>query len=190
MHLFSSGQHSAATDVLVVHIMLASPGANCRKMLAGRKFDDRGELVSWDLCHRKISKLPEMFGALVCNGFLGLGSNQLQSLPESFGNISVAGPLLLSRNQLQRLPKSFSNITVGGDLTLHGNQLMLLPQGFETITVGGNLGLQSNKLKGQVPSEFPNVKGDVHTDRGAVKTGPNATTVFSPICTVNSTGHI
>merc|ERR1712194_303013 len=107
-----------------------------------------------------------MFGALVCNGFLGL-----------------------SRNQLQRLPKSSSNITVGGDLTLHSNQLMLLPEGFETITVAGNLGLQSNKLKGQVPSEFPNVKGDVHTDRGAVKTGPNATTVFSTICTVNSTGH-
>jgi len=152
--------------------MLASPGANRRKMLAGRKFDSTGELVQWNLCYGKISKLPEMFGALVCNGYLGLGDNQLRSLPESFGNITVSGPLLLSRNQLHRLPKSFSNITVGGDLTMHANQLCELPEGFQNITIGGNLGLQRNKLKEQVPLEFPNVKGNVNTDRGAVMTTP------------------
>merc|ERR1711865_726177 len=68
--LFAAGQHREATEILVEHIMLVSPGADKKKMLKGRKFDERGELVEWDLSCCKISQLPESFCALVCTGDL------------------------------------------------------------------------------------------------------------------------
>merc|ERR1711865_1303761 len=83
--LFSDGQHREATEILVEHIMVVSPGADREKMLKGRKFDERGELVHWKLSFCKISQLPESFCALVCRGDLNLVRNQLQLLPEGFG---------------------------------------------------------------------------------------------------------
>ena len=83
--------------------MLVSPGADKEKMLKGRKFDKRGELVHWDLGYCKISQLPESFCALVCRGNLYLCGNQLRSLPEGFGNIIVGENLHLYGNQLRSL---------------------------------------------------------------------------------------
>merc|ERR1711865_1215329 len=74
--LFGAGQHREATEILVEHIMLVSPGADKEKMLEGREFDERGELVEWNLSGCKISQLPESFCALVCRN-LNLIRNQL-----------------------------------------------------------------------------------------------------------------
>merc|ERR1711865_1176100 len=108
--LFSDGQHREATEILVEHTMLISPGADREKMLEGRKFDERGELVHWNLSFCKISQLPESFCALVCHGDLFLSDNQLQWLPDGFGNITVGGYLNLGYNQLTEYPSSFPNV--------------------------------------------------------------------------------
>ena len=141
MQLFGDGRHREATEILVEHIMLVSPGADREKMLKGRQFDERGELVDWDLSYCKISQLPESFCALVCRGNLDLSDNRLRSLPEGFGDI-----------------------TVGGHLNLHYNRLQSLPEGFGSITVGGNLDLRGNQLT-EYPSSFPNATGDIHVIR-------------------------
>merc|ERR1712028_100528 len=53
--LFDAGQHREATEILVEHIMLVSPGADRETMLNGRTFDERGELMDWMLSYCKIS---------------------------------------------------------------------------------------------------------------------------------------
>merc|ERR1719162_981235 len=87
--LFGAGRHCEATEILVEHIMLVSPGADREKMLNGRTFDERGELMDWMLSYCKISQLPESFCALVCRGHVNLNGNRLRSLPEGFGDITV-----------------------------------------------------------------------------------------------------
>jgi hypothetical protein len=117
--LFAAGRHREATEILVEHIMLISPGANKEKMLKGRKLEwdpfgsRRCELVNWNLSNCQISQLPESFCALVCYGDLKLNGNQLRSLPEGFGDITVGGGLFLSRNQLTEYPSSFPNAAGG-----------------------------------------------------------------------------
>ena len=64
--LFSAGKDREATEILVEHIMLVSPGADKERMLKYWQFDERGELVDWNLSYCKISQLPESFCALVC----------------------------------------------------------------------------------------------------------------------------
>ena len=41
--LFGAGRHREATEILVEHIMLVSPGADREMMLEGRQFDEGGE---------------------------------------------------------------------------------------------------------------------------------------------------
>ena len=104
--LFSAGQDREATEILVDHIMLVSPGADRERMLRVRSFVESGKLEYWDLGHCKISKLPPSFGALVCSGSLNLS-----------GSLSF-GALVCNGNKLESVPKSFSRITVGGTLNL------------------------------------------------------------------------
>ena len=137
--LLSTGRDRQATEVLVVHIMLVSPGADRQRMLQERRFEENGKLGTWILSYCKISKLPPSFGALVCSGALVLDNNYLESLPDSFSDIIVGAALSLSDNKLQSVPARFSDVTVAGKLYLHDN-----PQ-----------------LTG-VPENFPNVKGCVY----------------------------
>ena len=87
--LFSTGKDREATGILVDHIMLVSPGADRKRMLQYRGFDESGKLGDWYLSGCNISKLPPSFGALVCSGDLHLSLNELESVPESFSEISV-----------------------------------------------------------------------------------------------------
>merc|ERR1712166_842709 len=47
--LFSSGKDGEATEILVDHIMLVSPGADRQEMLRAGRFDESGKLGNWDL---------------------------------------------------------------------------------------------------------------------------------------------
>merc|ERR1712166_577144 len=89
--LFSTGKDREATEILVDHIMLFSPGAERFRMLRERKFGPSVKFGAWNLNGCKISKLPPSFGALVCSGDLQLLNNKLESVPESFSEITVAG---------------------------------------------------------------------------------------------------
>jgi len=115
--LFSAGQDCEATEILVDHIMLISPGADRQKLLQGRYFNERhwenGKLGVWDLDCCKISKLPPSFGALVCCGDLHLSENELESVPEGFSEITLGGKLYLGNNtgySLTGVPKNFPNV--------------------------------------------------------------------------------
>ena len=91
--------------------MLVSPGADRRKMLQYRRFDESGKLGTWYLSHCSISKLPPSFGVLVCSGILTLSYNKLESLPESFSEITLGGFLNLRYNpQLTGVPENFPNV--------------------------------------------------------------------------------
>ena len=152
--LFSTGQHHEATELLVEHIVAGSPGAESDKMLIGRKFDDTGRLVGWNMCSCKISALPQSFSALACSGSLLLNNNLLKSLPSSFGQLKVGGSLYLSYNQLESLPASFGQLKVGGDLGLGHNHLKSLPTSFSQLKVGGNLNLSHNRLESLLSSFY------------------------------------
>merc|ERR1712086_264326 len=94
--LFSTGKDREATEILVDHIMLVSPGADRQKMMLQyrgklevwqhtcQKFDESGKLEYWNLSGCKISKLPQSFGALVCSVRLWLNENKLRTVPEGF----------------------------------------------------------------------------------------------------------
>merc|ERR1712086_431933 len=106
--LFSAGKDREATEILVDHILLVSPGAYRQKMLQGKllpwgqsggcTFDPSGKLENWYMSHCNISKLPPSFGAVVCSGDLNLRHNELESVPDGFSDISVAGDLNLGGN--------------------------------------------------------------------------------------------
>ena len=109
--LFNAGKDREATEILVDHIMLVSPGADRERMLRVRSFVESGKLEYWDLGGCKISKLPPSFGALVCSGSLNLNGNKLELVPKSFSRIILGGSLDLSGNrQLTGVPKNFPNV--------------------------------------------------------------------------------
>jgi hypothetical protein len=101
--LFSTGKDREATEILVDHTMLVSPGADRQEMLKYREFES-DKLEYWSLTRCNISKLPPSFGALVCSGDLYLSHNKLESLPKGFSEISVAGGPWLRGNPLEQLP--------------------------------------------------------------------------------------
>ena len=135
---FGSGRHKEATEMLVQQLMILNPDANRDRILKGRSFDANGLLKDWDLHNGNIAELPECFGDVLCTG-----------------------DLLLSFNQLESLLLSISNLTLGGDLSLGYNKLRRLPPNFEQIRVGEMLGLYNNPELTRIPTQFPNVKGDV-----------------------------
>ena len=116
--LFNTGKDREASEILVDHIMLVSPGADHQKMLQTRNFA-QGKLVTWNLSVCKISKLPHSFGALVCSGALSLNGNELESLPEGFSDITLGRDLILwwdpsgvlqGNPRLTGIPKTFPNV--------------------------------------------------------------------------------
>ena len=131
--LFRTGNHHKATEILVKHITEENSNAlhQQEKMLAGRRFDQDGNLVHWFLHGCSIGKLPESFGAVVCSGDLWLNDNHLSSLPASFHEASVGGNLYLYGNRLQSLPAS-----IGGQPSLKSSSLTALPGSYY---VGGDL---------------------------------------------------
>jgi len=137
-YLFSKGRHKEATEMLVQQLMALNPDADRDSMLEYCYFDANGLLTGWNLNSCKIAELPESFGDVLCTRNLYLQGNQLESLPLNFGNLSV-----------------------GGDLNLASNKLRCLPPNFEQIRVGRNLYLWSNPELTGIPTEFPNVKGNV-----------------------------
>ena len=134
--LFSAGKDREATEILVDHIMLVSPGAYRQTMLRGRKFDESGKLGDWNLSGCKISKLPPSFGALVCKT-VDLSDNQLEFLPNSFAEIDVGRFLSLSCNKLEMLPDGFSETTIVGHLELGGNPHLYVNQHRYDVHWGG-----------------------------------------------------
>ena len=112
--LFSSGKDREATEILVDHIMLVSPGAQRGRIWHDKwkpYFDESGKLQNWNLSGMRISKLPPSFNALVCSGYLNLSGNKLMSLPEGFSDITVGENLYLKYNpQLIGGPENFPNV--------------------------------------------------------------------------------
>ena len=45
--LFSAGKDCEATEILVDHIMLVSPGADRKSIFSGRNFGESGKLQYW-----------------------------------------------------------------------------------------------------------------------------------------------
>jgi Leucine-rich repeat (LRR) protein len=111
------------------------------------RIGDVTHLRMLDLGHNRLTRLPEVLGALAClTDFLYLHDNQLTSLPSLIRQLTALHYLNISDNAFDVLPGPVCEMTGLSELRAEANHLESLPESIGQLTRLRELSLRNNSL--------------------------------------------